>query len=284
MGGEVDVLRVTKAERSEGATERERASVTRVGGKRAMSKPRRKGITRVVETEEDGKGNKIAKKRWGRGAYITVKNARGTSAVYTSSTIDRLQREGGGWRCWCWRRLDTALFYLPLKLERVGEEKRPVDGGFRSRHGNANDGLNEALTNRSSPLVSRSLNRPVHRRTLPPYASSGQALRLIDQGWWRVYNGGPVLARQRSKSFFAALFRINYIRLARTTPRAALRFLPTLCERITEYYIPIIEKARERRGWREEYTPLERKWRGTKMLENVICSEIKGKSIRVLLN
>lgn len=91
----MDVLRVTKAERSEGATERERASVTRVGGKRAMSKPRRKGITRVVETEEDGKGNKIAKKRWGRGAYITVKNARGTSAVYTSSTIDRLQREGG---------------------------------------------------------------------------------------------------------------------------------------------------------------------------------------------
>lgn len=119
---------------------------------------------------------------------------------------------------------------------------------------------------------------------LPPYASSGQALRLIDQGWWRVYNGGPVLARQRSKSFFAALFRINYIRLARTTPRAALRFLPTLCERITEYYIPVIEKGRERRGWREEYTPLERKWRGTKMLENVICSEIKGKSIRVLLN
>lgn len=176
MGGEVDVLRVTKAERSEGATERERASVTRVGGKRAMSKPRRKGITRVVETEEDGKGNKIAKKRWGRGAYITVKNARGTSAVYTSSTIDRLQREGGGWRCWCWRRLDTALFYLPLKLERVGEEKRPVDGGFRSRHGNANDGLNEALTNRSSPLVSRSLNRPVHRRTPPPLCVIGTSV------------------------------------------------------------------------------------------------------------
>lgn len=176
MGGEVDVLRVTKAERSEGATERERASVTRVGGKRAMSKPRRKGITRVVETEEDGKGNKIAKKRWGRGAYITVKNARGTSAVYTSSTIDRLQREGGGWRCWCWRRLDTALFYLPLKLERVGEEKRPVDGGFRSRHGNANDGLNEALTNRSSPLVSRSLNQPVHRRTPPPLCVIGTSV------------------------------------------------------------------------------------------------------------
>lgn len=182
MGGEVDVLRVTKAERSEGATERERASVTRVGGKRAMSKPRRKGITRVVETEEDGKGNKIAKKRWGRGAYITVKNARGTSAVYTSSTIDRLQREGGGWRCWCWRRLDTALFYLPLKLERVGEEKRPVDGGFRSRHGNANDGLNEALTN-GHRRWSRVLWTGLYIvGPLPPYASSGQALRLIDQG------------------------------------------------------------------------------------------------------
>lgn len=33
-------------------TERERASVARVGGKRAMSKPRRTRITRVVETEE----------------------------------------------------------------------------------------------------------------------------------------------------------------------------------------------------------------------------------------
>lgn len=83
---------------------------------------------------------------------------------------------GGGWRCWCWRRLDTALFYLPLKLERVGEEKRPVDGGFRSRHGNANDGLNEALTNRSSPLVSRSLNRPVHRRTPPPLCVIGTSV------------------------------------------------------------------------------------------------------------
>ena len=252
-----------------------------------MSKPRRKGITRVVETEEDGKGNKIAKKRWGRGAYITVKNARGTSAVYTSSTIDRLQREGGGWRCWCWRRLDTALFYLPLKLERVGEEKRPVDGGFRSRHGNANDGLNEALTNRSSPLVSRSLNRPVHRRTPPLLCVIGTSVAPDRPRGGGGYTTAAPFSLDNDRNHFSRLCFESIIYAwpeLRRVPRAALRFLPTLCERITEYYIPVIEKGRERRGWREEYTPLERKWRGTKMLENVICSEIKGKSIRVLLN
>lgn len=204
-----------------------------------------------METEEDerwkGKQNSEEEVR-GRGwAYITVKNARGTSAVYTSSTIDRLQREGGkGWRCWwCWRRLDTALFYLPLKLERVGEEKRPVDGGFRSRHGNANDGLNEALTNRSPPpfFESACTSSDLHPLFLCVIGTS--VAPDGPRGGGGYNNGGPVLARQRSKSFFAALFRINYIRLARTTRRAALRFLPTLCERITEYYIRVsIEKEK----------------------------------------
>lgn len=64
---------------------------------------------------------KVAKqRRMGGGRYITVKNASGTLVVYTSSTIDRLPRGGPeGRRGRCWRRVDTALFYLPLKLERA---------------------------------------------------------------------------------------------------------------------------------------------------------------------
>lgn len=181
MGREVDVLRVTKAERSEGATERERASVTRVGGKRAMSKPRRKGITRVVETEEDGKGNKIAKKRWGRGAYITVKNARGTSAVYTSSTIDRLQREGGR----------VALLVLAeaghraiLSAIETGASWGGETAGWRWF--SVTETQTMGLTKRS-PTGHRRWSRVLWTGLyivgpLPPYASSGQALRLIDQG------------------------------------------------------------------------------------------------------
>lgn len=242
-----------------------------------------------METEEDerwkGKQNSEEEVR-GRGwAYITVKNARGTSAVYTSSTIDRLQREGGeGWRCWwCWRRLDTALFYLPLKLERVGEEKRPVDGGFRSRHGNANDGLNEALTNRSPPpfFESACTSSDLHLLFLCVIGTS--VAPDGPRGGGGYNNGGPVLARQRSKSFFAALFRINYIRLARTTRRAALRFLPTLCERITEYYIRAsIEKERRDSGGKN--IRWNRKWRGTKTLEELVfVQKLKGNRLRVFI-
>lgn len=84
----------------EGACER----VTRVGGRersdvKTETDENNESGRETVEEGEGWKGKQNSEEVAGRGgegrAYITVKNARGTSAVYTSSTIDRLQRGGG---------------------------------------------------------------------------------------------------------------------------------------------------------------------------------------------
>lgn len=120
-----------------------------------------------------------------------------------------------------------------------GEEERPVDGGFRSRHGNANDGL----TKRSPTLVSRSLNRPVH--PLCVIGTSVAPDRPRGGGIQRA--GSPVLARQRSKSFFRG-FVSN--QLYAWPPNYRASFSPDFVEPITEYYIPTIEKDSGGKGIR----------------------------------